>query len=129
MQADTEAIVQRERRLAQQPQQPGKVYGKRAVPLAVNPIRSNNHYQDSLRIAQVEDMSEVDWFDERMRREWGTPRAGGTKMIKRALGTPLAAGMEKEKSQDEKSSLPTNEADLLLIHPVLDGRLKDIHRA
>lgn len=74
-------------------------------------------------------MSEVDWFDEKMRREGGTPRTGGTKMIKRALETPLAVGMEKEKSQDEKSSLPTNEADLLLIHPVLDGRLKDIRRA
>ena len=115
MQADTEMIVQRERRRSQRLQNPGKMHWKLAASLVVKSIRSKRHYQETLSVAQVEHMSDVDVFDgEKMRRKWGAPHAEGAK---------------EEKGQDEKSSRTTDEDDLLLIHPVLDGRLKDIGRA
>jgi 5'-nucleotidase len=115
MQANTEAIVERERRRSQRLEHPGKMHWKLAASLVIKSIRSKKHYQENLSVPQVEHMSEVDCFDgEKMRREWGASRAEAA---------------EKEKSQDEKSSHPADEDDLLQIHPVLDGRFKDIGRA
>ena len=114
MQPDTELIVQRERRRSQRLQSP-KMHWKLATALVIKSIRSRRHYQENLSIAQVEHMSQVDCFDgEKMRREWGTPHAKKTK---------------EEKGQEEISSGMTEEDDLLHIHPVLDGRFKDIGRA
>lgn len=60
-------------------------------------------------------MSEVDCFDgETMRRKWGASGPGDGK---------------EEKSQGGTDSRTTDEEDLLHIHPVLDGRFKDIGRA
>ena len=113
MQSGTEAIVQRERRRSQRLQHP-KMHWKLAASMAIKSIRSKRHYQDSLSVAQVEHMSEVDCFDgKKMRREWGTPQAEEA----------------KEKSQGETNSHVTDEDDLLHIHPILDGRFKNIGRA
>jgi len=61
-------------------------------------------------------MSEVDCFDgERVRRKWGTQ--------------PEDMDPEKEKGRGETGAHTTDEEDLLHIHPVLDGRFKDIGRA
>jgi len=115
IQADTEVIVQRERKRSQRLQNPGKMHWKLAASLVIKSIRSKRHYQENLSITQVEHMSEVDCFDgEKMRRKWGAPRTE-------------EAG--EEKSQDEKSPRITDEDDLLQIHPVLDARFEDIGRA
>jgi len=113
MQAGTEVIVQRERRRSQRLEHPGKMHWKLAASLVIKSIRSKRHYQENLSVAQVEHMSEVDCFDGgKMRRDWGAPR------VKEAM----------EKSQDETSPSTTDEKDLLQIHPVLDGRFKDVAR-
>jgi len=45
----------------------------------------------------------------------------------REWGTPQAQGIKEEKGQDVKG--PGKDADdLLVIHPVLDGRMNDIGR-
>lgn len=109
MQAGTEAIVQRERRRSQRLQHPGKMHWKLAASLVIKSIRSKRHYQESLSIPQVEHMSEVDCFDgEKMRKEWGAPHA--------------------EEGRGGRSHT-TDEDDLLQIHPILDGRFKDVGRA
>jgi len=114
MQAGTEVIVQRERKRSQRLQNP-KMHWKLAASLVIKSIRSKRHYQENLSITQVEHMSEVDCFDgERMRRKWGTTQA------KEAKG---------EDGQDGTRSRTADEDDLLQIHPVLDGRFKDIGRA
>lgn len=96
-------------------QHPGKMHWKLAASLVIKSIRSKRHYQETLSVAQVEHMSDVDCFDgEKMRRKWGAPKAKGAK---------------EEKDQDETSSRVTDEDDLLLIHPVMDGRFKDVGRA
>jgi len=114
MQAGTEAIVQRERRRSQRLRDP-KIHWKLAASLVIKSIRSKRHYQENLSIPQVEHMSEVDCFDgEKMRREWGSSQAKGG---------------QGEDGQQGTNSRITDEDDLLLIHPVLDGRFKDISRA
>jgi len=114
MQAGTEVIVQRERRRSQRLEHPGKMHWKLAASLAIKSIRSKRHYQENLSVVQVEHMGEVDCFDgEKMRREWGAHQAKEAKV---------------EKRQDETSPHATDEDDLLQIHPVLDGRFKDIGR-
>ena len=111
-QAGTENIIQRERKRSQRLGN-AKVHWKLAASLAIKSIRSKRHYQDTLSVAQVEHMSDVDCFDgANIRREWGAPQAQERK---------------EEKGQDEKSS-DKHVDDLLVIHPVLDGRLKDIGR-
>jgi len=91
------------------------MHWKLAASLVIKSIRSKRHYQENLSVAQVEHMSEVDCFDgAKMRREWGTPQAKEGK---------------EGKSQRETGSRTTDEEDLLHIHPVLDGRFKDIARA
>ena len=91
------------------------MHWKLAASLVIKSIRSKRHYQENLSIAQVEHMSEVDCFDgEKMRNEWGAHQ------IKEA---------GEGKSQDETSSRTTDEKDLLHIHPILDGRFKDVARA
>jgi len=113
MRADTEMIVQRERRRSQRLQNP-KMHWKLAASLVIKSIRSKRHYQENLSITQVEHMSEVDCFDgENMIRKWGTAQAKETK-----------GGDGK----DQTSSRATDEDDLLQIHPILDGRFKDIGR-
>ena len=114
-QAGTEGIVQRERKRSQRLQDPGKMHWKLAASLVVKSIRSKRHYQENLSVAQVEHMSEVDCFDgEKMRREWGAHQDKETK---------------EEKSQGETSSRTTDQKDLLHIHPILDGRFRDVARA
>jgi hypothetical protein len=90
------------------------MHWKLATSLLIKSIRSKRHYQENLIIPQVEHMSEVDCFDgQKMRKEWGAPRVEE----------------KEEKGPDEAGSHTTEEADLLYIHPVLDGRFKDIGRA
>jgi len=114
MGAGTEMIIQRERKRSQRLQNQGKMHWKLAGSLVIKSIRSKRHYQETLSVAQVEHMSDVDCFDgEKMRREWGAPQAQEAK---------------EGKGQDEKSP-HKNEEDLLNIHPVLDGRFNDIGRA
>jgi len=76
VQADTGMTAQRGKKRSQKLQYPGRT-----------------QYRESLRVTQVEHMSEVDCFD-------------GEKM----------------------RSHTTDEEDLVNIHPVLDGRFKDIGR-
>lgn len=114
MQADTELIVQREGKRSQRLQNPGKMHWKLATSLVIKSIRSKGHYQGNLSVTQVEHMSEVDCFDgETMRKKWGAPRPEDPK---------------EEKDEGMRSSRTTDEEDLLHIHPVLDGRFKDIGR-
>jgi len=112
MQADTEMIVQRERKRSLRLQNPN-MHWKLAASLVIKSIRSKRHYQENLSVAQVEHMSEVDCFDgEKMRKKWGAPQ------------------VRADKGGDEREASPgaTYEDDLLQIHPVLDGRFKDIGR-
>ena len=114
-QAGTEMIVQRERKRSQRLQHPEKMHWKLAASLVIKSIRTKRHYQENLSVAQVEHMSEVDCFDgEKMRREWGAHPIEETK---------------EGKIQEETSSRTTDEKDLLHIHPILDGRFKDVARA
>lgn len=114
MRADTEAIVQRERKRSQRLQNPGKMHWKLASSLVIKSIRSKRHYQENLSVTQVEHMSDVDCFDgETMRKKWGAPQVREAK---------------EEKSREQKDSPATDEADLLQIHPVLDGRFEDVGR-
>ncbi|KAF9642736.1 5'-nucleotidase [Thelephora ganbajun] len=114
MQADTEAIVQREKRRSQRLQNPGKMHWKLATSLVIKSIRSKRHYQENLSITHVEHMSDVDCFDgEKMRRRWGATQA---------------EEMKEEKVPNEVGSRTADEGDLLHIHPVLDGRFKDVGR-
>ena len=93
------------------------MHWKLAASLVIKSIRSKRHYQENLSVAQVEHMSGVDCFDgEKMRREWGSHR------VKEAKA-------KEETNQEEASTCTTDEKDLLHIHPVLDGRFKDIGRA
>ena len=115
MQADTELIVQRERKRSQRMQNQGKMHWKLATSLVIKSIRSKGHYQANLSVTQVEHMSEVDCFDgETMRNKWGASRPGDGK---------------EEKGQGGTNYRMTDEEDLLQIHPVLDGRFKDVGRA
>ena len=115
MQADTELIVQRERKRSQRLQNPGKMQWKLAASLVIKSIRSKKHYQANLSVPQFEHMSEVDCFDgETMRRKWGVSQQQDTK---------------EGKDQGRSNSRTPDEEDLLHIHPVLDGRFKDIGRA
>ena len=114
MQSGTEMIIQRERKRSQRLQNP-KMHWKLATSLVVKSIRSKRHYQETLSVAQVEHMSDVDCFDgEKMRKEWGSPQAQGA---------------EEGKGRDENDSRNRDEDDLLHIIPVLDGRLTDVGRA
>ena len=107
-------IIQRETKRSQRLENQGKMHWKLAASLVIKSIRSKRHYQETLSVAQVEHMTDVDCFDgEKMRREWGAPQAQEAK---------------EGKGQDEKSSHKDGE-DLLRIHPVLDGRFNDIGRA
>ena len=115
MQADTELIVQRERKRSQRMQNPGKMHWKLATSFVIKSIRSKKHYQANLSVTQVEHMSEVDCFDgEAMRRRWG-------------VSLPESAKEEKDLGGENVHT--TDEGDLLQIHPVLDERLKNIGRA
>ena len=115
MQSDTEMIIQRERKRSQRLQNPGKMHWKLATSLAIKSIRSKRHYQDNLSVPQVEHMSEVDCFDgEAIRRKWGASPAEDA---------------EKEKDRGETNSHVGDDGDLLHIHPLLDGRFKDVGRA
>lgn len=115
MGAGTEMIIQRERKRSQRLQNPEKMHWKLAASRVIKSIRSKRHYQETLSVAQLEHMGDVDFFDgEKMRKEWGAPQAQEAK---------------EGKGQDEKGSRSKDEDDLLHIHPVLDGRLHDIGRA
>lgn len=112
MQAGTANIIQRERKRSQRLENP-KMHWKLAASLVIKSIRSKRHYQETLSVTQVEHMSDVDCFDGgKIIKEWGAPQA--------------QAGKE-EKGQDEKSSGKAAD-DLLVIHPVMDGRMNDIGR-
>ena len=114
MGSNTEMIVQRERKRSQRLQNP-KMHWKLATSLVIKSIRSKRHYQDNLSVPQVEHMSEVDCFDgEHIRRKWGTQ--------------PEDTNPEKERDRGKTSAHTMDEGDLLHIHPVLDGRFKDIGR-
>lgn len=69
-----------------------------AAVLAVRHVRSRAHYKDRIDVSGKEHMSEVDCFH-------------GAKARKGSIGIE-----EKGDNKDE---------DLLVIHPVVDGRLKD----
>ncbi|KAF9644867.1 5'-nucleotidase [Thelephora ganbajun] len=128
MQADTEVTVQRERKRLQQLQNPGEMHWKLATSLAIKSIRSKRHYRESLNITHVEHMSDVDCFDgEKMRRRWGATQPKEMKKEK-AWGATQVKEMKEKKVQDEAGSRTVDEGDLLHIHPVLDGRFKDVGR-
>ncbi|KAH9853979.1 Metallo-dependent phosphatase [Lenzites betulinus] len=67
---------------------------------------SRGHYRDHLRVAGREHMSDVDCFD-------------GDRMRKSGFD-----GQEKQ-GTEESGEFAGAEEDLVLIHPVVDGRLKD----
>ncbi|KAI0670630.1 Metallo-dependent phosphatase [Trametes maxima] len=69
---------------------------------------SRGHYRDHLRVTGREHMSEVDCFD-------------GDKMRK----GDFEEGKEKQGEAQENEELNGAEEDLVTIHPVVDGRLKD----
>jgi 5'-nucleotidase len=99
IQSDTEAIIQREKTRQHKLESSARMRWKKAAELAINHVRSKRHYQDNMAISRHEHMSGVDSFDgEKMR---GGKSSGGTD------------------ARDE---------DLLVIHPVVDGRLKDVGR-
>jgi hypothetical protein len=90
-----------------------KMHWKLAASLVIKSIRSKRHYQDTLSVSQVEHMGDVDCFDGgKIIREWGAPQAQEGK---------------EEKDQSENGS-GKDADDLLVIHPVVDGRMKDIGR-
>ena len=71
---------------------------------------SRAHYRDQLRVSGREHMSEVDCFD-------------GDKMRKGRFERAKEPESEGEMKQNEE--LEGAEEDLVIIHPVVDGRLKD----
>jgi 5'-nucleotidase len=112
MQAGTANIIQREWKRSKRLENP-KMHWKLAASLVIKSIRSKRHYQDTLSVSQVEHMGDVDCFDGgKIIREWGAPQAQEGK---------------EEKDQGENGS-GKDADDLLVIHPVVDGRMKDIGR-
>jgi 5'-nucleotidase len=105
--SDTESVVQRERNRRQQYNNRAKLHWKQATALAIRWIRSRRHYQDNLSIAQNEHMSSVDCFDGRQMR-------GGAEGDANAVG--------------EKNNEGQKDEDLLQIHPIVDGRFRDVGR-
>lgn len=99
IQSDTEAIVQREKTRQHKVESRAHAHWKKAAALAIKHVRSKKHYQDNMAIAHNEHMSDVDSFD----------------------GEKMRDG--KSRSTDE-----TEDNDLLVIHPVVDGRFKDVGR-
>jgi len=98
IQSGTEAIIQREKTRQHKLESRAQIHWKKAASLAIKHARSKRHYQDNIAVARNEHMSEVDVFDGQKMREG---KASGNEVIE-------------------------NDADLLVIHPVVDGRLKDI---
>jgi 5'-nucleotidase len=74
---------------------------KRAGTLIMHLSRATRHYRDQISITHKEDMSSVDCFD-------------GARL--RAGGSPVQDGA-KSNEQDE---------DMITIHPIVDGRLKNV---
>lgn len=101
IQSDTEAIIQREKTHQHRSQNKAQMRWKQATSHAIKAVRSKRHYQDTMAIAQKEHMSDVDTFD-------------GDKMMRGGK----AGGVQEE-----------GDDDLLVIHPVIDGRMKDVGRA
>ncbi|CDO69028.1 hypothetical protein BN946_scf184834.g35 [Trametes cinnabarina] len=76
---------------------------------------SRGHYRDHLRVSGREHMSEVDCFDgDRMRK--GEFEKDNMKRPEKELSA------EKEQPSEEFDG---SEEDLVVIHPIVDGRLKD----
>lgn len=109
MRPGTENIIQRESKRSQQLENP-KMHWKLAASLVIKSNRSKRHYQETLSVTQVEHMGDVDCFDGgKMMKEWGTSQAQGIK-------------------EEEVKGSGKDVEDLLVIHPVLDGRMNDIGR-
>lgn len=101
MQSDTEVIIQREKTRQHKIESRAHMNWKHAAHLAIKSIRSKRHYQDHMAVAHKEHMSDVDCFD------GGKMRGGET---------------------DKTPSDVEEKGDLLVIHPGVDGRFKDIGR-
>jgi len=97
IQSDTEAIIQREKTRQHKLESSARMRWKKAADLAIKHVRSKRHYQDNMAVARHEHMSGVDSFD-------GEKMRGG-------------------KSSGNADAM---DEDLLVIHPIVDGRLKDV---
>lgn len=103
--ADTSASGSGRTTPTQRSHSPGRAIGDMWRRVAGIALRwSRGHYRDHLRVTGREHMSDVDCFD-------------GEKMRKGRFES------EKEKTEDDESD--GMDEDLLTIHPVVDGRLKD----
>jgi len=84
---------------------------RQAFSSVVHKLRSRKHYRDHINVTAKEHMSTVDCFD-------------GAKIRKLDDG--------QDDGQDEKSSVHGKglnaDKDLLVVHPYVDGRLKDVAR-
>lgn len=77
---------------------------KRAASLAIRWSRSKQHYQDHIGVTSKEHMSGVDCFD----------------------GAKLRVG--KQQDEDGETKAPAEE-DMITVHPVVDGRLRNEARS
>ena len=100
---ETHTIIKKARQLREDTARSRAVeHWKHAAVLAVHHARSKAHYMDRIAVSHNEHMSGVDCFN-------------GHQARKGSIG-------EDDKGDNE-------EGDLLVIHPTVDGRLKDEGRA
>ena len=100
---ETHRVIQRERSRLKRHESDHSVAierWKKAVSSVLHSSRSRKHFQDRIHITSKEHMAVVDCFD------GAKQRAGEPQDASNIMGGP-------------------SEEDLLVVHPVVDGRLKD----
>lgn len=111
---DTHAIVSRERVKTlksshHQPRHSISGRWKDAAHEIIRRTRSKAHYRNPLNISAREHMTDVDCFD-------------GTQA--RTVGKTAEARVASTSNEDKTD----DESDVIVVHPVVDGRLKDVGR-
>lgn len=81
----------------------------KALSFALHVSRSKKHYRDHINVSAKEHMSAVDCFD-------------GEKVRK------MKHDDGPESDQEEKEGRKPSDEDMLVAHPTVDGRLRDIGR-
>lgn len=84
----------------------------KAISYALHSARSSKHYRDHINVSAKEHMSGVDCFD-------------GESVRKVDHRDKDESGKE---NQEEKKDKVFNEEDMLVAHPVVDGRLRNVGR-
>ena len=113
---DTHAVINRARH-ARQREQAHATHShralenwKKAASLVSHRLRSTRHYRDHIHITNKEHMSSVDCFDGALARK---------------AGQDIDGTEDDGQGEVEEEDMNVTKKNLLVVHPVVDGRLKD----